>query len=97
MVTDRLQLFTTRAEARWLMVPARGTIRELVFKTRARDRRAGKEKTAMKRIRLTALGFGGGVTLLMLVPFVNFVAMPVAVAGATALWCRQRERLTVSG
>ena len=45
------------------------------------------QKTAMKRIRLTALGFGGGVTLLMLIPILNFLAMPAAVAGATALWC----------
>lgn len=42
----------------------------------------------MKKIRLTALGFGGALTLLMLVPILNFVAMPAAVAGATALWYR---------
>ncbi|MCP3868092.1 MAG: sulfate transporter CysZ [Gammaproteobacteria bacterium] len=50
-------------------------------------------KASMKKIRLTALGFGGGVTLLMLIPVVNFLAMPAAVAGATALWCNQKERL----
>ena len=54
------------------------------------------QKKVMKTIRLTALGFGGGVTLLMLVPIVNFLAMPAAVAGATALWCGQRERLGVN-
>ena len=53
------------------------------------------QKTMLKRIRLTALGFGGGITLLMLVPIVNFLAMPAAVAGATALWCKQRETLAV--
>ena len=40
----------------------------------------------MKPKRLTALGFGGGVMLMMLIPGLNFLAMPAAVAGATALW-----------
>ena len=44
----------------------------------------------MKGQRLTALGFGGGVTLLMMIPLLNFVAMPAAVAGATAFWCEKR-------
>jgi len=43
----------------------------------------------LKRIRLTALGFGLALTALMLVPVLNFFAMPAAVAGATAL--AQRE------
>ncbi|HHH39285.1 MAG TPA: sulfate transporter CysZ [Sedimenticola sp.] len=41
----------------------------------------------LKQRRLISYGFGGGVTLLMLIPIVNFAAMPAAVAGATALWC----------
>jgi CysZ protein len=40
-----------------------------------------------KKIKLAALGFGGGITLLMMIPIMNFVAMPAAVAGATAMWC----------
>jgi len=40
----------------------------------------------MRQIRFTALGFGSTLTLLMMVPVLNFVAMPAAVAGATALW-----------
>jgi len=40
----------------------------------------------MRQIRFTALGFGGMLTLLMMVPVLNFLAMPAAVAGATALW-----------
>ena len=47
----------------------------------------------MKQGRLTALGFGGGVMLLMLIPGINLAAMPAAVAGATSLWCRNREGL----
>lgn len=41
----------------------------------------------LKKARLSALGFGGGVTLMMMVPILNFVAMPAAVVGATRLWC----------
>ncbi len=44
----------------------------------------------LKQTRLTALAFGGGLTLLMMVPLLNFVAMPAAVAGATVFW---HERL----
>lgn len=44
----------------------------------------------LKQTRFTALAFGGGLTLMMMVPLLNFVAMPAAVAGATVFW---RERL----
>ncbi len=41
----------------------------------------------LKQTRLAALAFGGGVTLLMMIPILNFAAMPAAVIGATRLWC----------
>ena len=44
------------------------------------------QRKLMKGRRFTALGFGGGVMLMMLIPGLNFLAMPAAVAGATALW-----------
>jgi CysZ protein len=44
----------------------------------------------LRRDRFTALAFGGGLTLMMMVPILNFVAMPAAVAGATVFW---KERL----
>ena len=37
----------------------------------------------LKQQRLTSLGFGAGATLLTLIPVLNFVAVPAAVAGAT--------------
>ncbi len=49
-----------------------------------------EQQKRMKRGRMTVLGFGSAVTLLMMIPLLNFVAMPAAVAGATALWCDQR-------
>lgn len=36
--------------------------------------------------RALALGFGGAVLLMTSIPVLNFFAMPVGVAGATALW-----------
>lgn len=49
-----------------------------------------EQRRWMSGRRLIALGFGGGVTLLMMIPLVAFVAMPAAVAGATLLACEQR-------
>lgn len=46
----------------------------------------------LKKARLSALGFGGGVTLMMMVPVLNFAAMPAAVVGATRLWCEMEGR-----
>ena len=37
--------------------------------------------------RRLALGFGGCMTVLTLIPLVNFLAMPVGVAGATRMYC----------
>lgn len=37
------------------------------------------------------LGFGSAVTLVTMVPFINLLVMPAAVAGATALWLEQAE------
>jgi CysZ protein len=39
--------------------------------------------------RLLALGFGSTVTLVMLIPVINFFVMPTAVAGATAMWVHE--------
>jgi len=48
-----------------------------------------EQRRRLGEIRLAALGFGGAVNLLMLVPVVNFLAMPAAVAGATIMWHRR--------
>lgn len=46
-------------------------------------------KQALSR-RTLSLGFGGSVFLLTSIPVINFLAMPSAVAGATALWVNQQ-------
>lgn len=47
------------------------------------------QRPRLRGRRLLTLGFGMGVLGLMLIPVVNFVAMPAAVAGVTALWVRE--------
>nr|CAA6829298.1 MAG: Sulfate transporter, CysZ-type [uncultured Thiotrichaceae bacterium] len=44
------------------------------------------ELPALKKHRSHALGFGGGLSVMTLIPVVNFLAMPVGVAGGTAFW-----------
>ncbi len=48
-----------------------------------------RQRRLLRRRRWLAWGFGGGVLLLTSVPVLNFLAMPAAVAGATALWVEQ--------
>jgi CysZ protein len=43
----------------------------------------------LKERRLTSLGFGTAVAGMSMVPVLNFIVMPAAVAGATALWLRE--------
>lgn len=51
-----------------------------------------QQRDRLRKKRLTVLGFGGATLLMTLIPVVNFLAMPVAVAGATALWVEQFEK-----
>ena len=43
----------------------------------------------LRKNRAVALGFGGTLTILMMIPIVNFFVMPVGVAGGTALWVKR--------
>jgi CysZ protein len=49
-----------------------------------------EQRRRLAQTRLNALGFGGGLMLMMAIPLLNFLAMPAAVAGATVFW---HERL----
>jgi len=44
------------------------------------------QRRMLRTRRGLAYGFGGATLLLTLVPVINFIAMPAAVAGASALW-----------
>lgn len=43
--------------------------------------------------RWLSLGFGGAVTAATLIPVVNFIVMPAAVAGATLMWVERLQAL----
>lgn len=53
---------------------------------------AEQRRLVVKR-RALAIGFGLAVMVLTLIPVLNFLAMPIAVAGATALWVEQLQGL----
>lgn len=48
-----------------------------------------EEKRLLASRRGLSLGFGGGLMIMTSIPIVNFLAMPVGVAGATLLWVEQ--------
>lgn len=48
-----------------------------------------QQKQALAERRGLSLGFGGMVMILTSIPLVNFFVMPIAVAGATAMWVDQ--------
>jgi CysZ protein len=45
-----------------------------------------RQRELLRAHRLMSLGFGGAVMILIMIPVLNFLAMPAAVAGATAMW-----------
>jgi len=47
------------------------------------------ELPLLRRNRSMALGFGGILTVLMMIPVVNFFVMPVGVAGGAAFWVKK--------
>jgi CysZ protein len=50
-----------------------------------------RQKQMLSGRRGLALGFGGSVMVLTSIPLINFIVMPVAVAGATLLYVEQLE------
>ena len=48
-----------------------------------------QQKKVLSKRRGLSLGFGGMVMILTSIPIVNFFVMPLAVAGATAMWVEQ--------
>lgn len=50
------------------------------------DVKPGEQRAHLRRKRLKSLLFGAGVTTMMLIPVLQFAAMPAAVAGATRFW-----------
>ena len=51
-----------------------------------------QQRQTLRQQRMLSLGFGGMTLLATMTPVFNFLVMPVAVAGATALWCEKFSR-----
>ena len=43
----------------------------------------------LRKNRAVSLGFGGALTIMMMIPILNFFVMPVGVAGGTKLWVKR--------
>ena len=48
--------------------------------------RFGEQRAKLRQNKLLSLGFGGATLFATMIPLVNFLVMPAAVAGATKLW-----------
>ena len=48
-----------------------------------------QELSLLRKNRAHALGFGGALTVMMMIPVLNFFVMPVGVAGGTAFWVKK--------
>lgn len=48
--------------------------------------RFGEQRSTLRQNKLLSLGFGGATLFATMIPLVNFLVMPAAVAGATKLW-----------
>jgi len=51
-----------------------------------------QELPILRQYRGHALGFGAATTLITIIPVLNFLAMPVAVSGATSMWVSRLSR-----
>ncbi|MBF0359132.1 MAG: sulfate transporter CysZ [Magnetococcales bacterium] len=71
----------------WLVFSAWMLVVQYADVPMANHELSGKEiRRRLKTQRFTSLAFGGGVLMMTMVPVLNFISMPVAVAGATAMW-----------
>jgi CysZ protein len=52
-----------------------------------------REKQILSKRRGLSLGFGSSVMVLTSIPLLNFIVMPVSVAGATVLWVEHLARI----
>ncbi|MGH9434302.1 MAG: EI24 domain-containing protein, partial [Terriglobia bacterium] len=51
-----------------------------------------EQRQLFRRHRARLFGFGAATALCTIIPVVNFIIMPVAVAGATIMWVELQPR-----
>lgn len=54
--------------------------------------RPAEQRRRLRQHPLSAWAFGAAANVLMMIPVVNFAAMPATVAGATQLWVQQQSK-----
>jgi CysZ protein len=52
-----------------------------------------RQRRILRRCPTASLGFGASTALVTMIPLLNFVVIPAAVAGATVLWYEQLEKI----
>ena len=58
--------------------------------------RFGPQRRLLRRHPMASLGFGGATAVLTMIPLLNFIVIPAAVAGATVLWYRHLQAMPES-
>ncbi|HHI94160.1 MAG TPA: sulfate transporter CysZ [Gammaproteobacteria bacterium] len=83
-VVNLIAPFTWLAFSAWML-----TVEYADYPMGNHGLRSAEQKQRLGSKRLLSLGFGGAVTVATMIPVVNFLVMPAAVAGATAMWIKQ--------
>ncbi|MFO7594363.1 MAG: sulfate transporter CysZ [Pseudomonadota bacterium] len=55
--------------------------------------RFADQRARLRQRKLLSFGFGGATLVATMIPVLNFLVMPAAVAGATALWVEQLKQI----
>lgn len=76
--------FAWLAFSAWML-----TIEYMDYPMGNHELRSNEQKKRLGEKRFLSLGFGSAVTIATMVPVLNFLVMPAAVAGATSMWVKQ--------
>ena len=83
-VVNIIAPFTWLAFSAWML-----TVEYVDYPMGNHGLRSDEQKQRIGEKRFLSMGFGGTVTIATMIPILNFLVMPAAVAGATAMWVKQ--------
>jgi len=83
-VVNIIAPFTWLAFSAWML-----TVEYVDYPMGNHGLRSDEQKQRIGNKRFLSMGFGGTVTIATMIPILNFLVMPAAVAGATAMWVKQ--------
>ncbi|WP_455198992.1 sulfate transporter CysZ [Kaarinaea lacus] len=83
-VVNVIAPFTWLAFSAWML-----TVEYADYPMGNHGMRSVEQKQLLGKKRFLTLGFGGAVTVATMIPILNFLVMPAAVAGATLMWVKQ--------